>query len=134
MKRRSDRLDILRINVVLDCAEAGPMASFYSEFLGWTWTHPAANGWAAITSPEGIVMAFQEVPGYQPPEWPWQENAQGQMMHFDYWVDDLGEGVDFALRCGAREAKVQYFKTSRTMLDPAGHPFCIDTDEEEPGI
>lgn len=42
------------------------------------------------------------------------------------------EGVEFALACGAVEAAQQFFTTSRTLLDPAGHPFCIDTDGEEP--
>jgi len=85
--------------------------------------------WAAITSPDGSVMAFQEVEGYVPPVWPWES---GQMLHLDLWVDNLEEGVKFALGCGAKEAAQQYFTTSRTMIDPAGHPFCIDTEGEEP--
>lgn len=28
-------------------------------------------------------------------------------------------------------AEEQFYKTTRTMLDPAGHPFCIDTEGEE---
>jgi hypothetical protein len=71
------------------------------------------------------------VDSYQAPVWPWEEGKQGQMIHLDYWVDSLEEGVAFAISCGAREAGRQYFKSSRTMLDPAGHTFCIDTDEEE---
>lgn len=120
------------INIVLDCADAGVMAEFYSKFLGWEWTHPQANGWAAITSPAGTVMAFQEVPGYEPPVWPWESGKQAQMAHLDFGVDDLEEGVAYALACGATEAVRQFFTTSRTLLDPAGHPFCIDTPGEEP--
>ena len=129
---RSKRPMINRINLVIDCADAGELAGFYSKLLGWSWTHPHANGWAAITSPEGTVIAFQEVEEYAPPVWPWEPGKQGQMLHLDVWVDDLEEGVQFALACGAREAKEQFFTTSRTMLDPAGHPFCIDTEGEEP--
>lgn len=125
-------MSIKRINIVLDCSDAGIMAEFYSKLLNWEWTHPRGNGWAAITSPEGTVMAFQEVESYQPPVWPWQEGKQGQMMHLDLYVDDLEEAVKFATECGAKQADVQYFKTSRTMFDPAGHPFCLDTDEAEP--
>ena len=122
---------INKMNVVIDCADAGIMADFYSKLLGWEWTHPQANGWAAITSPDGMVFAFQEIEGYTPPVWPWEEGEQSQMLHLDFWVDDLKEGVQFAIDCGAKEAKEQYFTTSRTLLDPAGHPFCIDTEGEE---
>ncbi len=117
---------------MVDCADAGALADFYARLLGWPLTHPGADGWAAITSPGGSVMAFQEVSGYEPPVWPWQAGQPGQMLHLDFWVDNLAEGVEYALECGAKEAEQQFFTTSRTMIDPAGHPFCIDTDEEEP--
>ena len=128
---KTKRPKINTINTVLDCKDAGDMADFYSKFLGWELTHPRANGWAAITSPDGAVFAFQEVEGYEPPVWPWEMGKQAQMIHMDFWVDDLEEGVAFALACGAKEASHQFFKTSRTLLDPAGHPLCIDTEGEE---
>ena len=122
---------IRAINIVMDCGDAGELAAFYSKLLGWEWTHPQANGWTAITSPEGSVIAFQEVEAYEPPVWPWQSGRQAQMLHLDLMVDDLEAGVASAQSLGARPAAEQYFKTSRTMFDPAGHPFCIDTDEPE---
>lgn len=122
---------IYKINIVVDCSDAGILAEFYSKLLGWEWTHPRANGWAAITSPEGVVMAFQEVEEYQPPVWPWEEGRQGQMLHLDFYVENLEEAVAYAVRLGARQAEEQYFRTSRTMIDPAGHPFCLDTEEAE---
>jgi len=125
------KLNIQKINIVLDCKDAGIMAAFYSKLLSWEWTHPQGNGWAAITSPDGTVMAFQEIEEYEPPVWPWESGKHGQMMHLDLYVDNLEEAVLYAIECGAREADVQYFRTSRTMLDPAGHPFCLDTDEAE---
>lgn len=125
------RPTINSINLVIDCADAGVLAEFYSKLLGYEWTHPRANGWAAITAPSGSVIAFQEVEDYQPPVWPWQPGKQGQMLHLDFYVDNLQEGVEYALQCGATLAGEQYFKTSRTMFDPAGHPFCIDTNEPE---
>jgi len=132
--KNMEKLKVKQINIVIDCEDAGIMAGFYSKLLGWEWTHPQQNGWAAITSPEGKVIAFQEVEGYRSPAWPWRpekKHRQGQMLHLDFVVDDLQEAVRFAVRCGARLADPQYFKTSRTMLDPAGHPFCIDTEEPE---
>lgn len=124
-------LSVKNINLVIDCSDASIMAKFYSKLLGWEWTHPRANGWAAITSSTGSVIAFQEVEGYEPPVWPWEKGKQGQMLHIDIWVDDLEEAVEYAIECGAKLAEGQYFRTSRTMIDPAGHPFCIDTDEPE---
>lgn len=122
---------ISKINIVIDCIDAGIMATFYSKLLNWKWTHPQTNGWAAITSPTGMVIAFQEIEEYEPPVWPWQKDKQGQMLHLDFYVDNLEEAVSYALNLGARLADEQYFKTSRTLIDPAGHPFCLDTDEPE---
>lgn len=126
--RTKDRPTIRRINIVMDCADAGIMAEFYSKLLCWELTQPRANGWAVITSSTGSVIAFQEVNGYEPPVWPWEKGKQGQMLHLDLLVEDLEEGVAFAVECGAKEATQQFFTTSRTMLDPAGHPFCIYTE------
>ncbi len=122
---------IKKINIVIDCADAGVMAEFYSKILNWECTHPHANGWAAITSPTGMVIVFQEIENYTPPVWPWQEGKQGQMLHLDFYVENLEEAVQYAIQCGAKLASEQYYKTSRTMIDPAGHPFCLDTDEPE---
>jgi len=126
-----NKLPVKSINLVIDCADAGVMADFYTKLLGWEWTHPRANGWSAITSTTGTVIAFQEVEEYQPPVWPWKQGEQGQMLHLDIVVDDLEQAVQYAESCGAKLADEQYFKTSRTMIDPAGHPFCIDTEEPE---
>jgi catechol 2,3-dioxygenase-like lactoylglutathione lyase family enzyme len=124
-------LKINKINIVIDCKDAGVQAEFYAKLLSWELTRPRANGWAAITSPTGTVMAFQETEEYCPPVWPWQPGKQGQMMHLDFYVDNLDEAVEYALELGAKLADEQYFRTSRTMIDPAGHPFCLDTDEPE---
>lgn len=125
------KLKINKINVVIDCKNAGILAEFYSKLLNWEYTHQRANGWAAITAPTGMVYAFQEVEEYEPPVWPWQPGKQGQMIHFDYYVDNLEEAVQYAISLGAKEAGEQYFRTSRTMIDPEGHTFCLDTDEPE---
>ncbi|MBF0651820.1 VOC family protein [Dysgonomonas sp. GY75] len=126
-----NKLSIKKINIVIDCVDAGIMADFYSKLLDWEWTHPQANGWAAITSPSDTVIAFQEVEGYEAPVWPWTQGKQGQMIHLDFYVDNLEEAVQTAVKYGAKLAEEQYFRTSRTMIDPAGHPFCLDTEEPE---
>lgn len=115
--------------IVMDCGvnQAEILSLFYSKLLGWKLSHPAQNGTAAITSPGGNVLAFQETETYEPPVWPWQAGAHGQMLHFDLIAEDLEEAVSFAVRCGAKLAEETYFEDSRTLFDPAGHTFCLDT-------
>lgn len=117
--------------IVLDCADAQRLAQFYEALLGWP-REDAAPGWAALSAPGGWTLAFQQVPGYTPPVWPWREGAQGQMLHLDFHVKDLQAAVRHALACGARLAQVQYFQTAYTLLDPAGYPFCLDNGQPEP--
>lgn len=131
MEKQQNAPKINHINVVIDCNDTKNLSEFYSKLLSWEITHPAQNGWAAITAPQGQVFAFQEIEEYTPPVWPYEKGKQGQMLHLDFWVDDLQAGVRHAIACGATAAPNQYFKTSTTMFDPEGHPFCIDTDGEE---
>lgn len=115
--------------IIIDCGidHAKILSEFYSDLLDWNISHPAQDGTAAITSKEGNVIAFQETDTYHPPVWPWKKDTQGQMMHFDLIVEDLQKAIDYAVSCGATLTEEIYFDDSRTMLDPAGHPFCLDT-------
>ncbi|MCL2035643.1 MAG: hypothetical protein FWG94_13075 [Oscillospiraceae bacterium] len=45
----------------------------------------------------------------------------------DFYVDNLKEAEELALRNGAIKSDVQYFDTSTVMFDPSGHPFCLST-------
>jgi predicted enzyme related to lactoylglutathione lyase len=118
------------INIVIDCPDASVLAEFYSKLLGWEIIIPHNNGWAAVSSPEGRIIAFQDTENYERPVWPNEKGIQGQMLHLDFVVDNLTEGVNHALNCGAKLHQKQFYSTSQTMLDPAGHTFCIDTSEE----
>ena len=133
MEMEINRPKIIMGPIVMDCGvgDAKVLSEFYSRLLGWTLSHPALNGTAAITSPQGNVMAFQEAEEYEPPIWPWTAGRQGQMMHFDLEVEDLEEAIGYAVSCGARVAAEKFFEDSRTLFDPAGHPFCLDTYRAE---
>ncbi len=109
-----------------DCKNADELANFYVNLLGWE-KILSGNGWAGLRSPQGWILAFQEVEEYEPPVWPWEKGKQQQMAHIDFWVEDLDGSVEHALRCGARRSEVQYFDTSTVMFDPEGHPFCLST-------
>ena len=70
-------------------------------------------------------ILFQRNPEYQPPVWPEKPEAQQQMAHMDFAVNDLEKAVHHAVQCGARIAEEQFSDHWKVMLDPAGHPFCL---------
>ena len=119
------------ISTAIDCADADALADFYVQLLGWIKTF-SGNGFAVISSPEHpSLLVFQTAPHYQNPVWPWEKDKQAQMMHFDFYVENLDEAVAHAKACGATVSEVQFFEESTTMLDPAGHPFCLSTVWED---
>ena len=112
-----------------DCKNADRLADFYVALLGWK-KILSGNGWAGLRSPQGWILAFQEIEEYIPPVWPWAEGKQQQMAHMDFIVDDLEATVAHAIACGAQKAPVQYFDTVTVMLDPEGHPFCLSAEAQ----
>lgn len=120
------------IGIAIDCPNENDLADFYVRMLGWKKTY-AGNEFAVVSSPEvPFLLVFQGVEDYQPPVWPWEKDKQAQMMHFDFYVEDLEESVEHAKRCGATVSSVQFFEPgAMVLLDPAGHPFCLSTAREE---
>ena len=57
--------------------------------------------------------------------WPEEPDAQQQMGHIDFAVNDLEKAFRHAIHCGAAVAEKQFSNDWRVMLDPAGHPFCL---------
>ncbi len=115
--------------VVLEAPDAGALARFYSDLLGWEISTSGPDG-AAIGPSEGVAyLAVQTAPDYVRPVWPAREGAQQMMMHLDFEVGDLEAAVTHALELGATDAEFQPQSNVRVMLDPAGHPFCLYLDE-----
>lgn len=112
-----------------DCKDACALAMFYKELLGWK-EYYSGDGWAALRSPQGWVLSFQEIEEYVKPVWPWAEGKQQQMAHLDFYADDLENTVKYAESCGAKKSDIQYFETSTVMFDPEGHPFCLSAVKE----
>ncbi|WP_158886608.1 VOC family protein [Amycolatopsis anabasis] len=110
--------------VVLDCPEPAALATFYADLLDWPFEpEPGEDRWVDLYSPDRrLRIAFQKVEGYQPPNWPAQDQAQ--QFHLDLDVSDLDAGQDHALALGAKllDDKPARF---RVYADPAGHPFCL---------
>ena len=112
--------------IVLDSNNSQELSTFYAKLLGWT-KYMHGEEWIIVSkdSGEGLQLVFQEIAEYERPLWPAETGSQQQMLHLDFYVDDMEIGVQHALSCGAALSPVQLEDHWRVMLDPAGHPFCI---------
>jgi catechol 2,3-dioxygenase-like lactoylglutathione lyase family enzyme len=117
-------------NITIDCPDEDALCIFYEALLGWErkelWGHPS------LTSPDGTQrFLFMQEKGdnilpYLPPVWPEQPGQQQKQMHFDFQVPDVPAAVAYAESLGAKKAKEQFGGPHfTTMIDPAGHPFCL---------
>lgn len=114
--------------VVLDCLDPVKLSDFYIKLLGWKKGYDK-NDFIIIGSETGnIDLGFQKNPDYIPPKWPEKEGEQQMMLHLDLCVAaaEHQEWVQYAIFCGAKKADFQYSEDWTVMLDPEGHPFCID--------
>lgn len=124
-----DELEIKMYSFTVDCKAPHELAKFYAALLKWEmividedWGCAYAPGTKQGAYP-GIM--FQRNPAYKPPVWPAEPEAQQQMAHIDFAVNDLEKAVQRAIHCGATTAAEQFSDNWRVMLDPAGHPFCL---------
>ena len=111
-------------NVMVDCRDALKMQRFYGELLGWEMCELFSK--PGVKSPEGTVFLFAEEECYARPVWPEEDGKQQKQMHFDFQVEDVEAAVRHALALGAVKAAEQFGGDDFvTLLDPAGHPFCL---------
>lgn len=124
-----DALKIKLYSFTMDCKDPYALASFYAQLLGWEIPFHDEE-WACVGAPglgQGAYpgILFQQNPAYEPPVWPQAPQAQQQMAHMDFAVNDLEQAVQYAVHCGATVAEEQFSQDWRVMFDPAGHPFCL---------
>ncbi|MFJ5099951.1 VOC family protein [Streptomyces sp. NPDC088554] len=63
-------------SINLDCPDALALAAFHQQATGFG-LHPESNAdFAAVTREDGLVIGFQRVAGYRPPQWPGQPAPQ----------------------------------------------------------
>ncbi|MEV0559993.1 VOC family protein [Dactylosporangium sp. NPDC050588] len=109
------------IMVNIDCAEPPVLAEFYSEMLGWEVTHTQAE--YAMVSDGKTSIGFGQIGSYEKPTWP--EGPVPKQFHLDFYVDDLADAEERAVKLGATRAEFQPAPERYLVLvDPAGHPFC----------
>lgn len=116
--------EIRLADLVVDCPDERALSEFYCQLLGWKraelFGHPAA------VSENGVMFLFVQEEDYVPPVWPEEEGAQQKQIHFDFLTADVPAAVAKAEALGAVKAKTQFGgENFTTMLDPAGHPFCL---------
>lgn len=113
-------------NVMIDCGDEERLCSFYATLLGWK--RGVLFGRPSLTSANGTVFLFVQEEDYVPPVWPEAAGMQQKQMHFDFQVPSVPRAVERALLLGARRADAQFGGDGEdfvTMIDPAGHPFCL---------
>ena len=125
---------------VLDAPDVGELVRFYERFLGWEVEeldgprpgNPPGDGWGRLRPADrvpGQKIEVQWERHYQRPVWPGAEGQPGMQMHLDVWVEDIEQGVAWAIECGAQQGDAQPadrdLSRLRIMLDPAGHAFCL---------
>lgn len=116
--------EVILGNVMVDCDDEKRLQKFYADLLGWEACELFAR--PAVRSSSGIVFLFIEEEDYVPPVWPEEKGKQQKQMHFDFQVDDVSEMVKKAESLGAVKAESQFGgEHFVTMLDPAGHLFCL---------
>ncbi|HEY1641785.1 MAG TPA: VOC family protein [Streptosporangiaceae bacterium] len=114
---------------VLDCSDAAELARFYGAVLGGEVNKPdrrwlLSDGWATLHTGSGLILAFQRVADYRPPQWP--DPARPQQSHLDLAVSDLDEAEAQVRGLGATLLDAGDGQRSwRVYADPAGHPFCL---------
>ena len=124
-----DELKIKMSAFTLDCKDPQELAKFYAALLQWE--IPFQDEEYVIVGAPGTNqgaypgITFQRNPEYQPPVWPEEPEAQQQMAHIDFAVNDLEKAVQYAIQCGATVAGAQFSDDWRVLFDPAGHPFCL---------
>jgi Glyoxalase-like domain len=112
-------------SVTLECPDAGKLAQFYAQITGGRVTF-LDDSWATVKGPGGRID-FQTAPGYTPPAWP--DPASSMQMHLDFDVDDPDATQARVLAAGATRYGFQPNDHCRVFADPAGHPFCLSTQD-----
>lgn len=100
----NNELKIKMYSFTMDCIDPYKLAKFYADLLKWEIPFYDED-YACICPPkisQGAYpgITFQRNPEYVPPVWPEKPEAQQQMAHLDFAVNNLEEAVQYAIQCG----------------------------------
>jgi len=83
-----------------------------------------------MTTEDGWRLAFQHAPDHVAPQWP--DPAHPQQAHLDLRVPDLSKASAKAVGLGAKLLREN--ETWHTLADPAGHPFDLCLNADNPAV
>ena len=113
-------------DIMIDCDDAQKLGSFYADLLKWNKSTLSETCVSVHAPGQPLRLLCQQENDYLPPVWPEAGGTQQKMLHIDFTVNNLQAAVSHAISLGAKVAEKQYNPTQWiTMLDPAGHPFCL---------
>lgn len=112
--------------VVFDAPDIARLSEFYTSLAGWTEQY-ADDEWVTLTTDDGWRIGLQNAPDHIAPSWPSQEHPQ--QAHLDFRVPDVGAVTARAIERGA--TLLRRNEQWNTLADPAGHPFdlCLNADD-----
>jgi catechol-2,3-dioxygenase len=113
--------------VVLDARDIAGLSAFYRELAGWTQAY-ADDEWVTLTTDDGWRIGIQDAPDHTPPRWP--DPDYPQQAHLDLRVPEIDAAADRAVALGA--SLLRRNETWHTLADPAGHPFDLCLNAEDP--
>jgi catechol 2,3-dioxygenase-like lactoylglutathione lyase family enzyme len=115
--------------VAFDAPDIDRLATFYQELAGW---HRLTDepDWITPTTDDGWRIALQLAPDHIPPRWP--DPAAPQQAHLDLRVPDLEAAIARAESLGATVLRRN--ERWNTLADPAGHPFDLCANRDDPRI
>ena len=114
-------------SVVLDVPDLGRLSAFYTTLAGWHEAY-ADDDWVTMTTDDGWRICLQHAPDHVPPRWP--DPAYPQQAHLDLRVPDIDAAAERAVELGA--TLLRRNETWHTLADPAGHPFDLCRNAEDP--
>jgi hypothetical protein len=104
--------------VVVDCANPGPLAAFWSGVLGGEARERDPNWWY-LDPPGWTRLAFQRVP---------EAKTAKNRLHLDVEVTDIAAATAAAESIGARRLGQIHADTAgsfQVLLDPEGNEWCV---------
>jgi catechol-2,3-dioxygenase len=112
--------------IVFDAPDIAGLSAFYTSLVGWTQTYAEAD-WVTLTTDDGWRIGLQHAPDHVPPRWP--DQSHPQQAHLDLRVPDIDAAATRAVDLGA--TLLRRNGTWHTLADPAGHPFdlCLNADD-----
>jgi predicted enzyme related to lactoylglutathione lyase len=117
--------------VALDAADIDRLATFYEQLAGWRRTDEH-DDWITLRTADGWKIGLQLAPGHVQPRWP--DPDRPQQAHLDFRVPDIDAAAERAQELGA--TMLRRNERWHTLADPAGHPFdlCVNPDDPQTSL